>query len=183
MVVSFAIWLQNLPLFDYIRVSSAYAVLLTLHLMFISAYAAMILATDLRLLGWGMRSHKIADIVDQLRVPKRIGFVLVATCGVLLLGSKAEEYYYNPFVRLKFTLFALVVVHALVFRGSVYNKAAEFDKLNVVPGRAKLAAGLSLFLWISIACMGRAIGYISPANSPHHYAALFQAGLETAFGR
>lgn len=173
MVVSFAIWLQNLPLFDYIRVSSAYAVLLTLHLMFISACAAMILATDLRLLGWGLRSHSISDIVNQLRVPKRIGFILVATCGILLLGSKAEEYYYNPFVRLKFALFALVVVHAMVFRSSVYSKAAELDKLGSIPGRAKLAAGMSLFLWISIACMGRAIGYISPASSPHHYASLF----------
>ena len=173
MVVSFAIWLQNLPLFDYIRVSSAYAVLLTLHLMFISACAAMILATDLRLLGWGLRSHSISDIVNQLRVPKRIGFILVATCGILLLGSKAEEYYYNPFVRLKFAPFALVVVHAMVFRSSVYSKAAELDKLGSIPGRAKLAAGMSLFLWISIACMGRAIGYISPASSPHHYASLF----------
>jgi hypothetical protein len=183
MLISFAIWLQNLPLFESIRISTGYGVLLTLHLIFISACAAMILATDLRLLGWGMRSYTIADLVDQLRVPKRIGFILVATCGILLLGSKAEEYYYNPFVRVKFTLFALVAVHALVFRGSVYSKAAEFDRLKSVPGRAKLAAGLSLFLWISIACMGRAIGYVSPANSPHHYAALFQAGMETAFGR
>jgi hypothetical protein len=172
MFVSFLIWLQNLPMFDYIRVSWAYAVILSIHVMFISACAAMILATDLRLLGWGMRGHSIADVVDQLRVPKRIGFLCVAACGILLLGSKGEEYYYNPFVRTKFVLFLLVILHALVFRSSVYNKAAELDKLASIPLRAKLAAGLSLFLWISIACTGRAIGYFSPAHSPHHYTAL-----------
>lgn len=178
MLVSFAIWLQNLELFSFIRVSDAYAIILTLHVVCISLYAGMILATDMRLLGWGLRSHLIADVVNQLRVPKRIGFILVATCGVLLLGSKAEEYYYNPFVRIKFALFALVAVHALVFRASVYNKAADLDKPESLPGgaklgRAKLAASLSLFLWLCIACAGRAIGYISGANAPHHYAGLF----------
>jgi hypothetical protein len=182
MVVPFAIWLQNLPLFDYIRVSYAYAIILSLHLLLISLCAAMILVTDLRLLGWGLRKHSISDIVDQLRVPKRVGFTLVAVCGVLLLGSKAEEYYYNPFVRAKFALFALVVIHALVFRSRVYNNAAELDRLPVIPARAKFAAGSSLFLWISIACMGRAIGCISPANAPHHYLALLEKTVTNAFG-
>jgi hypothetical protein len=77
-----------------------------------------------------------------------------------MLGSKAEEYYYNAFFRAKLVLLALVVVHALVFRRSVYDKAAEFDLAGRVPGRAKLAAAISLVLWISIACMGRGIGYI-----------------------
>jgi hypothetical protein len=173
MLLSFAIWIQNLQLFAFIRVSDAYAIVLTLHVVCISFCAAMILATDMRLLGWGMRSQSISDVLNQLRVPKRIGFIFVATCGILLLGSKAEEYYYNPFVRIKFTLLALVAVHALVFRASVYNKAADLDKLEILPGQAKLAAGLSLLLWLCIACAGRAVGYISGANTPHHYAGLF----------
>jgi hypothetical protein len=98
--------------------------------------------------------------MDQLRVPKRFGFLLVATCGILMLCSKAEEYYYNAFFRAKLALLALVVVHALIFRKSVYNQAAEFDRAGQIPGRAKLAAALSLLLWIGIACMGRGIGYI-----------------------
>ena len=69
-------------------------------------------------------------------------------------------------IRLKVSLLILVVVHALVFRGSVYNRAAEFDR-DGVPGRAKLAAALSLLLWISIACMGRGIGYIEPPFGIH----------------
>jgi hypothetical protein len=126
----------------------------------------MILMTDMRLLGLAFRGRPIADVVDQLRVPKRWGFLLAATCGLLMLGCKAEEYYYNIFFRLKVSLLILVVVHALVFRGSVYNKTAEFDREGV-PGRAKLAASLSLVLWIGIACMGRGIGYIEPPFGIH----------------
>jgi hypothetical protein len=103
-----------------------------------------------------------------LRVLKRVGFVLIATCGVLMLGSKAEEYYYNAFVWAKLSLLALVGVHALVFRPSVYNNAAALDRAPEMPARAKVAAALSLLLWISIACAGRGIGYIeTPIEKIH----------------
>ena len=175
-MTSFAIWFQNTPLCVLVRDSAyAFPVILTLHVIFISLFGAMILATDFRLLGWGLRKHSIADIVDQLRVPKRIGFILVVTCGLLILGSKAEEYFLNPFFKLKVILLALVGVHALVFRGSVYNQAAELDASAEPPARAKLAAGLSLLLWLSIACAGRSIGYINPPAGSHHFATVFVA--------
>jgi hypothetical protein len=172
-MISFAIWFQNTPLCAATRDSSyAYPIILTLHVTFISLFGAMILATDLRLLGWGFRKHTVSDIVDQLRWPKRIGFLLVATCGVLVLGTKAEEYFLNPFFRLKVILLMLVAVHALVFRGSVYSKAAAFDALPEPPARAKLAGALSLFLWVSIACAGRSIGYVYPPPGSHHFTSM-----------
>lgn len=171
MIVNFAIWLQNTALFSYIRYAAyGYLSLLTAHVILITLFGAMVTATNLRLLGIGFRKHSISDLVDQLRTPKRIGLILVVTCGILLYGSKAEEYYCNPFFRVKLSLLALIAIHALAFRKSVYASAAELDRAAAIPGRAKLAAWLSLFLWLSVLCAGRAIGYISPADSPHHYA-------------
>ncbi len=171
-MIPFAVWMQNVPLFAAVRDSLyAYPVILTLHLTFITLFGAMVLATDVRLLGWGLKKHSIADIVNQLRVPKWIGLALVVTCGILILGAKAEEYFHNIFFQIKVMLLALVVVHAIVFRGSVYSKAAEMDKLPEAPPVAKLAASLSLLLWLCIACAGRAIGYIYPPAGSHHYAA------------
>ena len=114
--------------------------------------------TDLRLLGWAMRKRSAADVVNQLRVPKRIGFVIAATLGLLLLGAKAEVYYFNIFFRIKALLFVLVGVHALIFRNSVYSNldSAAAD----VPAQAKLAATISLLLWIGIFSAGRGIGYL-----------------------
>ena len=106
-----------------------------------------------------MRSCFVSDLVDQLRVPKRIGFVFAATCGILLLGSKAEDYYYNIFFRIKITLFMLMIVHALVVRGCVYNRAAEFDRDPQIPLLAKLAAVLSLILWAYSARGGESASY------------------------
>jgi hypothetical protein len=175
MILPLTIGLQNTPLFIFLRESPyGYAIILSFHLAGLSIFGAMIVVTDLRLLGWGMRSHSVSDIVNQTRVLKWIGFVFVATCGFLLFGMKAEEYYYNVFFRVKILLFALVATHALVFRRSIYNKAAELDRLNQPPRRAKFAAGLSLLLWLCIVCAGRGIGYIQPPVSSHHFAKLFE---------
>jgi uncharacterized membrane protein len=168
MLLSFALWIQSTDFFTYLRGSAyAYPVVLSLHMVGIAFFGGMILMTDMRLLGLAMGNRSVTDLIDQLRGPKRYGFLLVAACGLLMLGCKAEEYYYNAFFRAKVALLILIAVHALTFRGSVYNKAAEFDRDGRVPGLAKLAAGLSLLLWISIACMGRGIGYIEPPFGIH----------------
>jgi len=176
MLLSLAIWLQNTPLFIFIREASyGYPILLAFHLVFISLFAGMIVMTDLRLLGLAMRRHSVADVVSQLRVPKRIGFVLAAGCGFLVFGIKAEEYYLNAFFRVKVLLFVLVAVHALLFRRTVYNQPEELDQLQTPPTNARLAAILSVLLWIGIAICGRGIGYIHPPPFSHHFARLWAA--------
>jgi len=168
-LLEFAKWIQGTDWATYVRMSAyLYPAILSAHLSGIALFAGAILVTDLRLLGVMLRNHTISDVVGQLRWPKRIGLLIVATCGILLASSKAEEYYYNVFFRTKLALLALVLVHALVFRGGVYNNTASLDQAGNIPGKAKLAAALSLVLWISIACVGRGIGYIEPPLDKLH---------------
>ena len=153
-------WVQNTETFTALRESALmYPIIMTGHLTGMGLFGGMIAMTDLRLLGWAMRDCTISEVVDQLRIWKRIGFVLVVGCGLALLCAKAEQYYHNPFYWTKMILLLLVGVHAMVFRRDVYNNAAALDKAPAIPSKAKLAAGLSLFLWIGILSMGRAIGY------------------------
>jgi hypothetical protein len=168
-LLEFCQWVQSTDLFTAIRTSwYVYPAVMSTHLAGIAIFGGMVLVVDLRLLGLALRSTPVADVINQLRWLKRFGFVLIATCGILMLGSKAEEYYYNAFVWTKLSLLALVGVHALVFRPSVYNNAAELDRAPVMPTRAKVAAALSLLLWVSIACAGRGIGYIeTPIDKIH----------------
>lgn len=174
MLLSFAQWIQATDFFTYLRGSGyVYPVVLSLHMVALAMFGGMILMTDLRMFGVAMRRRPVSDVVDQLRLAKRWGLVLMVSLGLLLAGCKAEEYYYNIFFRLKLLLLALVIVHALTFRRSVYARAGEMDRAGRVSGSAKLAAGLSLLLWAGIACMGRGIGYIDPPFGIH--AQLIQA--------
>lgn len=169
MILSLALWIQSTPFFSALRSSAyVYPVVMSLHLLGIALFGGLILLTDFRLLGWTMRDFTVSDVVNQLRWPKRIGLILVATCGILLLGSKAEEYYYNIFFRIKLSLLALVFVHGWIFRRSVYFNTAEIDRAPVIPARAKLAASLSLLLWTCVACAGRGIGYLDPPLEKLH---------------
>jgi len=172
MLLSAAIWLQATDFFTYIRLASyMYAAILALHLTSMSLFGGAIVVTDLRLLGWAMKDRPIADVVNQLRWVKRIGFVCAATCGFLMFGSKAEEYYYNAFFRMKLSIFALIVLHALIFRPTVYNRPEELDRLKKIPTRAKLAGALSLTLWTCVMIAGRGIGYIEVPFGLHAWVA------------
>jgi hypothetical protein len=162
-LLSFAQWLQATDLFTYLRESRwPYPVILSLHMVAIAFFGGMIAMTDLRLLGLAMRNRSVSDIIDQLRIPKRVGLVVMVTLGFLLFGCKAEEYYYNPFFRAKITLLGLVAVHAMIFRNSVYAATENLDRSGPLRAKAKIAAILSLLLWAAIACMGRGVGYLDP---------------------
>jgi hypothetical protein len=157
-------WLQDMSMATAIRESAiVFPVILSLHLTGMGLFGGMILMTDLRLLGITLTKHPVSDIVNGLRPWKHLGLTLTATCGILLLWSKAAIYYPNPYLWIKLTLFGLIIIHALVFR-SVYRNVADLDRSPVIPGRAKLAAVLSMILWISVVTAGRWIGYWEPTK-------------------
>jgi hypothetical protein len=156
--------IQDLALFSAIRESAlAYPIILACHLSSIALFGGTILMTDLRLLGFAMTGQPPSHVIGQFRIWKRIGFVIMVTTGVLLAGAKAESYYGNPYFQLKLAMLALVGVHALVFRRAVYGNAAKLDEAAPMPGAAKLAACLSLALWMAIISAGRLIAYYEPA--------------------
>jgi uncharacterized membrane protein len=153
-------WVQDTNFATSFRESGlAYPIVMTGHLTGMALFGGMIAITDMRLLGWAMRKSSITDVVDQLRVWKQVGFVLVVGCGAMLLAAKAEMYYHNPFYWTKMTLLALVGVHALVFHRSVYGNTAALDRAPKVPRVAKVAACLSLLLWVGLVSAGRSIAY------------------------
>jgi hypothetical protein len=144
MLVPFLQWLQQTVFFSYLRESAyAYPVLLSVHIVALVFVGGMVVVTDLRLLGLGMRNYNVSGLVNGLRVPKRFGFIFAAASGALLFGSKAEQYShsYNHWFWIKAALLMLVAVNYFVFRQ--------------LPGQARIAAALSLVLWIGVVWAAR----------------------------
>lgn len=162
-MMGFAAWLQSTAFFTALRESwYVYPTVLSLHMVALALFGGLVAARDLRLLGWTLRGRSIANVVNSPKALQHGGLTLLIVCGLLMFGTKAEEYLLNPFFHAKMTLLVLVAVHAGVFGRSVYGRAAEFDATGVIPGRAKLAAALSLLLWTGLIVCGRGIGYIEP---------------------
>lgn len=156
MGVSFFRWLQDTGFFSWIRDSTyVYPVILSLHIVAVTFLGGLIVLTDLRLLGFGMGSYSISELVTGLRNLKRFGFVFAVTFGILLFGAGASQYADDPWFRVKIALLGLIAVNYLVFRRRFYDNAAALDRTPRIPGRVKLAAFLSLLLWLIVICAAR----------------------------
>jgi len=152
--------IQNTDYFTALRESAlAYPIILSSHLAMIAVFGGLILMTDLRLLGLAMTSIPASVIVERTRPWKQLGLVIMLTLGIHLGGAKFADYYDNPYFQLKMTLLLLVAVHALVFRKSVYRNPQALDAPGGPPRAAKVAACISLVLWLSILSCGRWIAY------------------------
>jgi hypothetical protein len=157
--------IQSVDFLTYIRESGyTYPMILSTHLAAIAVFGGLILMTDLRILGWAMTDVSLTDVVGSLRRWKWIGFCIMVTMGLLLATSEMDKYYGNPYFQMKMSLLLLVGVHALVFRGSVYNNTRALDAAPQMPAIAKVAAITSLVLWIGIASCGRWIAYYEPKD-------------------
>jgi hypothetical protein len=156
-----------------------YPIIMSIHLVCIAVFGGMILMTDLRLLGVGLKDKTVAEVVGGLRPFKRIGFVVIVTCGLLMAGSEAPKYSLNPYFWTKMALLVLVGVHAMVFKPTVYDHPEELDKSPVLPTRARAAALLSLILWVSIPVFGRLIAYYEPDESKASQTATETHGTNT----
>jgi len=167
--------IQSIDFLTAIRESAlVYPVLLGTHLACIAFFGGMILMTDLRLLGLSLKNLTITEVVVGLRPWKRLGGVMMITAGSLLGSSEAVKYAPNPFFWTKMTILALIGVHALIFRPIVYNKTEELDRSPTIPSKAKVAAYLSLTLWLGMICMGRLIAYYEPRQAAPQQATLLK---------
>jgi hypothetical protein len=155
--------IQNLSLFTAVRESSlVYPILLSTHLTCIATFGGLILATNLRLLGWVLTDIPADGLIQELRPWKQVGFVVMVTAGLLLGASKAEEYLTNPYFLIKLSLLLGIGVHGLIFRGSVYRRRP------VSESAARAAGMLSLILWVGVVSMGRWIAYYDPPAPTSH---------------
>ena len=151
-------WIESTDLSMAIREGALlYPIIGGIHLLAIALFGGMLVATDLRLLGWAMQRRPVSDVVQQLRAWKQVGFVVVVASGLLLAWAEPLKLYRSPSFWIKMGLFVLVGVHALVFRQDVYNNSIALDK--TITGRARLAAVLSLILWAGLIVSGRLIAF------------------------
>ncbi len=134
-----------------------YPIIGGIHLLAIAWFGGMVLVTDLRLLGWGMRRWLVSELMQQLRPWKWAGFVVVTVTGLLLTWAEPIKLYRSPSFWIKMVLFLLLGVHALVFRRDIYRNTIALDK-RLTP-KARLAAAGSMILWAGLIVAGRWIAF------------------------
>src|SRR5215471_21344029 len=107
---------------------------------------------DFRLLGIGMNHQKTAEVAQDVAPWTLVGLALILLSGPLLFSSDPDMYYLNPAFQIKMVFFTLGVL----FNYTIHRKAARG---KTGPGAAKMAAAVSLFLWIGVVFGGIFIAF------------------------
>ena len=155
MLLPFFEWCEATVLGTAIRDSIwAFPIIESIHLVGLCLLGGALLIVDLRLLGVGLRSQSISELVEQARPWMVAAIAVLVSTGLLLFLSEAVKCYYNTSFWVKITTLPV----ALLFTFLVRNRIASSDALDT-SARSRLIGAVSIALWFTVAAAGRWIGY------------------------
>ena len=153
-------WLQETSVSIGIRESIFwFPFLIALHVMGTVTGVGLILALDLRLLNWGMKSTPVSAIFNQLRPWAIAGFVYQLITGVFLFWSEPVKCFESWPFWIKMVAMFLAFGNAILFDKMVFPSSASWDNGPGMPFRAKFAGAASLVLWAIVIFAGRWTAY------------------------
>jgi hypothetical protein len=128
------------------------------HIVALTLFAGSIAIMDARLLG-AFAAAPPASVVRPARRMAMLGLALMAATGFMLFTAEASHVAMNRVFQIKAILIALGVANALLIARSI-DRALEETPVNTpLPARVRLAAVVSLVIWVSVAACGRLIAY------------------------
>jgi hypothetical protein len=128
------------------------------HIVALTLFAAAVAIMDLRMLG-AFAATVPARIVYPARRAAMLGLAMMALTGTILFTAEASHVAMNRVFQVKAALIGLGILNALLIAGPALAKLAELPGHDTLPGRARLAAAISLAIWVSVAACGRLIAY------------------------
>ena len=152
--------IQSSGLASWIRDSLyAFPLIESFHVIGLAMVFGTIAIVDLRLLGLAWGKRPFSRVTQDIMKWTWVAFALTVTTGLLMFITNATVYFHNFQFRSKMVLIALAGINMLVFELRTGRNKHQWDNDMAAPASGKLAAVLSLLLWISVIFMGRWIGF------------------------
>ena len=126
-----------------------------IHLLALSLLFGTVLAVDLRMLGFGLRSQPSSELARKLQ-PWMVGALSMSILtGIPMLLSEAVKCYYSPPFWYKMACLALATTFSFTMR----RKVAHADPGRIAPALVRLTALVSIALWFGVGFSGRWIAF------------------------
>ena len=153
-------WLESTTASAYIRESVwTYPIIESTHVLGLCVFIGFLLFWDLRLVGLILRHVPVSEVWRRLIPWITVGALIMMVSGVLLFLSDPVRFYGNIFFRIKTVGLALALLNALAFHFGIERQLVNWDTASVTPRAARVAGGLSIFLWAVIIVCGRFVAY------------------------
>ncbi len=156
-------WLHDTQFSTTMRESLwAEPVVETIHVLTLTLFLGFAVLLDLRLLGVCLRRRKVSEVLGQLNPYLFVGFAIMIVSGLLLFSGDPPAFWGTFFFKIKMVFLILAGLNVLIFNATIGRKVAEWDMAAKTPRGAKVAAIVSITLWVLIIAAGRAIAYALP---------------------
>lgn len=129
------------------------------HVVGACLFAGAVAVLDMALLGV-IVAHNRARLIAGSRRWAMVFFALVVSAGAVLFIAEASHVALNTVFQVKMALIVLGLVNAVWLGGRGMTLAASLPDAAPLPFSARLAAGLSLAIWIGVVGLGRFIAYV-----------------------
>lgn len=161
--MDFSAWLQSLEqtrLATGIRDSLyLFPFLEALHVMALSVVFGTITIVDLRLLGLASTRRPFSRMSPDLLRITWGAFAVAAVTGALMFMTNARVYAHNTAFCVKMGLLVLAGINMVFFHLTTGRTVARWDSAPSAPALGKVAATLSVTIWIAVVFAGRVIGF------------------------
>jgi hypothetical protein len=137
----------------------AFPIIETIHVIALALTIGTVLIMDLRLLGLASAKQRYTALKRDVLPRTWWAFGGAVVSGCLMFITQATEYFENEAFRIKLFLLLLAGINMLVFELIIVRSATKWDQESSAPWPGKIAALLSIGLWISIVFFGRRVGF------------------------
>ena len=126
------------------------------HIVALALLFGAIIMLNLRLLGLTLTHKPTVQLARELAPWVLCSLIIILVSGFMLFASEAMKAYTStPFQVKMLFLFA-----AMIFHYTIHSRLTRVDEAEVSPAWSKLAAVVSLLLWLGVGLGGRAIGFL-----------------------
>lgn len=126
------------------------------HIVALCLLFGAILMLNLRLLGLALNNKPIAQRARDFAPWVLCSLITILATGIMLFASEAMKAYASvPFQVKMLFLFA-----AMIFHYTVYSRVTKAGEGKISPAWNKLAAIVSIILWLGVGIGGRGIGFL-----------------------
>jgi hypothetical protein len=133
-----------------------FALVETVHLIALAVLGGSVLLLDLRLLGLVLKRESAPAISRDVNRLLLGSLVLLIVSGIAMLSEEALKCYFNAAFRWKMALLAA----AVLFYFTLHRRAVLRTGEDSPSAWSRVAAVISLTLWLGVGVAGRAIGLI-----------------------
>jgi hypothetical protein len=150
-------WFDGSAMGNWVRDSRwIFPAIEAVHIIALALLFGAILLLNLRLLGLTLKNKPVAQLAREMAPWIFVSLIIILASGVLLFASEAMKAYASvPFQVKMLFLFA-----AMIFHYTVYWRLTRSADSRIGPVWGKLAAIVSILLWLGVGLGGRGIGFL-----------------------